>query len=55
MADMFSNYSSGHVDSFAFANGAHDGSFTAPLDFTFDELIDDSASLAVDAQASGAV
>lgn len=55
MADLLPDYHGGHMDSFAFTDGAHDGSFNTPLDFTFDDFINDSASLAVDAQASGAV
>lgn len=43
------------MDNFAFADGALDASFSAPLNFSFDDLIDDSATFAVDAQVSGAV
>ncbi|TKA63929.1 hypothetical protein B0A55_10305 [Friedmanniomyces simplex] len=38
----------GHLDPFAFADGAFDACFNAPLDFSFDDLIDGTATVAVD-------
>jgi hypothetical protein len=32
------------MDPFAFADGAYDASFNAPLDFSFDDFIHDPAS-----------
>lgn len=55
MADARPEYYDGHVDDFAFTDGAHDTSFNDSLEFSFDDFLNDSASLAVDAQASGAV
>jgi hypothetical protein len=53
--DLLPNNYGGSLDNFAFTDGALDASFNAPLNFSFDDLIDDAASFAVDAQASGAV
>ena len=53
-SDMLPDPSGGALDSFAFANGAFDASFGPSLNFSFDDLIDDSATFAVDARASGA-
>jgi len=44
----------GPLDAFAFADGAFDASFNAPLDFSFDDLINDSATVAVDGGAGAA-
>lgn len=52
--DMLSHSPGGHLDSFAFADGSFDASLSNPLNFSFDEFIDDSANLPVDARASGA-
>ncbi|TKA49563.1 hypothetical protein B0A54_00230 [Friedmanniomyces endolithicus] len=38
----------GGMDPLAFADGAFDASFSAPLDFSFDDLIDGTATVAVD-------
>ncbi|KAK3710850.1 transcription factor that binds to CRE motif [Vermiconidia calcicola] len=47
--DLLQDDPSGHMEPFAFTNGAFDASFNAPLDFSFEEFIDDSAtSVAVD-------
>lgn len=35
------------MDSFAFASNAFDGSFNAPLDFSFEEFIHDDAAATV--------
>lgn len=52
-SDLLPHSSGGDLDAFAFANGAFDASFGTSL-FSFDDLIDDSATSAVDARASGA-
>lgn len=52
-SDMLPNHPGGHLDTFAFTDGAYDASLNSSL-FSFDQLIDDSATFAVDAQASGA-
>lgn len=52
--DFLQDYASGAMDGFAFSNGAFDPSFNAPLDFSFDDFIDDSAIVAVDYGAGAA-
>jgi len=47
--DYLQDRSPGSLEPFAFADGALDASFSAPLDFSFDDFIhDDSATVAVD-------
>jgi len=38
----------GPLDPFAFADGAFDASFNAPLDFSFEDFIHDPATVAID-------
>lgn len=49
VADLLPGDHAGHVDPFAFTDGAHDTSLNPPLDFSFDDFLNDPASLQVDA------
>jgi hypothetical protein len=53
-AELLSDAPAGALDYNAFAHGAFDASFSSQL-FSFDDYIHDSATVAVDAQAFGAV
>ena len=44
-----------HLDAFAFSHGAFDPSFNGPLDFSFDDFINDPATVAIDSGAGAAV
>ena len=46
--DMLQSYTSGALEPLPFAHGAFDPSFNPPLDFSFEDLIDNSATVAVD-------
>ena len=53
--DFFQSHPHGHLEPFAFTDGAFDASFNAPLDFSFDDLINaDPATVAVDPGAGAA-
>ena len=42
------------LDTFAFTDGAFDTSFNGPLDFSFDDFINDPATVAIDSGAGAA-
>jgi len=48
-AGMLQDDSFGSLDDYAFADGASDESFNPPLNFTFDDFINETATSAVDA------
>jgi len=53
--DLLQDYSCGNLDTFAFADDALDASFNAPLDFSFDDFIHDSAASAIAVDGHGAL
>jgi hypothetical protein len=53
-AEYLQDAGSHHLDTFAFADGAFDTSLNGPLDFSFDDFINDPATVAIDSGAGAA-